>query len=92
MLSRRVPDELFKVIPWERSPGTWLDAALRGGPSAVARYAVRMLETGVIGLMCAGRSGRAAIAVIKTTSALSHCPDAVTGSRFLSVARGWLVG
>jgi len=27
----------------------------------VARYAVRMLETGVIGLMCAGRSGRAAI-------------------------------
>ena len=91
MLSRLVPDELFKVIPRERSPGTWLGAALRRS-LWVARYAVRMLETGVIGLMCAGRSGRTAITVIKTTSVPSRCPDAFTDSRFSSLARGWRVG
>jgi len=91
MLSRLVPDELFKVFPRGRSPGAWLRAALRRS-LCVARYAVRMLETGVIGLMCAGRSGRAAITVIKTTSVPSRCPDTFTDSRLSSLARGWRVG
>ena len=51
-------------------------------------YTVRMLETGVIGLMGAGRSGRAAVTVIKTTSVLSRCPDALPGCRFPTLALG----
>ena len=62
-LSRLVPEELFTVIPREKSPGIPGAELLERQP-----YVVRMLKAGVIDLMGAGRCGRAAETVIKTTS------------------------
>jgi hypothetical protein len=89
-----MPEELFKVSPRERSPDSGISVALRplGLSVGVLRaYAVRMLETVVIGLMWAVRSGRAAILVIKTTSVSLQVSGYCHGRSALSLAAGGYV-
>lgn len=94
-LSRFVPEELFKVSPRKRSPDSGFSVDLRPlglSVSVLRAYAVRMLETVVIGLMRAGRSGRRAIAVIKTTSVSLQVSGCIHGLSALSVAARDYVG